>query len=131
MLTLTPQKLTANLGYAVPRTIVKAGQENLYHHAMARALQAYQILAEDNPEAASYIVPNGFNRRALIKINLRSAMHLLSLRSAPNAHFSIRRVSQRMAAEMVNAFPLLADMLRLNNQETWQSIEDQYFSQIF
>ena len=30
MLTITPQNLTANLGYAVPKEISKAGQEKLY-----------------------------------------------------------------------------------------------------
>ena len=39
-------------------------------------------------------------------------MHLLSLRSAPNAHFSIRRVAQKIASEMLLVFPLLEDILR-------------------
>ncbi len=128
MMTQTPQALTTRLGYAVPKGIVRAGMEGAYHQAMQQAARAYEVLAAFNPHAASYIVPNGYNRRVLLEFNLRSAFHFVSLRAAPNAHFSMRRLAQRVAAEIRQAAPLLGSYLRVPEEESWQSIERDYFA---
>lgn len=127
MMTQTPQRLTARLGYALPRRIAAAGLKASFRAAMEQARSAYEQLAAFNPEVAAYVVPNAFNRRVLLSLNLRSAMHLVSLRSAENAHFSMRRVAQRIAGHIRECTPLLGSYLRLPENETWQSIETQYF----
>jgi thymidylate synthase ThyX len=127
MMTQTPQALTARLGYAVPYRIKQAGCELQYHAAMQAAAQAYEKLAAWNPHVAAYVVPNGFNRRVLFSMNLREAFAFCSLRSAPNAHFSMRRVALRVAAEIRRVHPLLANYMHLT-QETWQEVEQHYFS---
>jgi thymidylate synthase ThyX len=129
MMTQTPQALTTGLGYAVPRVITQAGFEESYRTAMEEARSTYEGLYEFNPHVASYIVPNGYNRRLLLNMNLRSAFHLVGLRSAPNAHFSMRRLSQRIAEEISKASPLLAKYMRVDPDETWQEIDRRYFSQ--
>lgn len=130
MMTQTTQKLSTNLGYAVPKTIVDAGFGDDYHQAMRSADQTYQEIAQWDPNVASYIVPNGFNRRLLLKANLRSLDHLLNLRSASNAHFSVRRIAQRMVEEIKNVNPLIGKLIRHNLDETWQSIENKFFSEV-
>jgi thymidylate synthase ThyX len=130
MMTQTAQPLTAALGYAVPKRIVTAGAGDPYCRAMDRAVRAYETLAKACPEAASYVVPNGCNRRVLLEMNLRSADHFTSLRSAENAHFSMRRLALRMAEQIRAATPLLGRYLRVQPGETWQQIEEQYFSSI-
>ena len=125
----TPQGLTARLGYVMPQAIVAAGFESPYRQAMEAAQRTYERLFEFNPEVASYVVPNAFNRRALITLNLRSAYHLIGLRAAENAHFSIRRVAYRMAERLQECLPLLAASLRLPPGESWQQIEAHYFAQ--
>ena len=97
MMTQTPQALSTRLGYALPRAMVEAGMESAYRKAMNAAHSAWTRLAAELPHAASYVVPNGYNRRVLMEMNLRSALHLVSLRGAANAHFSIRRAAQRIA----------------------------------
>ncbi len=129
MMTQTPQALSTLLGYAVPKAIVATGFENDYHRAMDLAHQTFQEISQWNPEVAGYVVPNGYNRRVLMRANLRSLDHLINLRSAQNAHFSVRRITQRMAAELVSTNPFLRHWLRKNQNETWQSIENQYFSE--
>jgi thymidylate synthase ThyX len=128
-LTLSAQRLTTRLGYAVPRLMVAAGMEKAYHHAMQAAHQAFLQMEEWNPEAAAYVVPNGFNRRVLLTMNLRSADHFITLRSAPNAHFSVRRVAQRMAEMLRGQLPVLGGYLHPAEGETWQQIEADYFTQ--
>jgi thymidylate synthase ThyX len=128
MMTQTVQPLSTLLGFALPRAVVEAGVEEPYRQAMRAADHAYRRLAEFNPAVAAYIVPNAYNRRVLLELNFRSAMHLLGLRSAANAHFSIRRAAQRMADELRAATPLLGEYLAVNPDETWREIEKQYFS---
>ena len=128
MMTQTPQRLTARLGYAVPRRIAEAGFEVPYRAAMDAAGEAYEKLVKWNPHVAAYVVPNGFNRRVLFTMNLREAYAFCQLRSAANAHFSMRRVAQRVAEEIRRVHPLLARYLDLP-EETWQEIEARYFAQ--
>jgi len=129
MMTQTPQPLSTSLGYSVPKTIVDAGFESDYHTAMILAHQTYLDIADWNPNVASYIVPNGYNRRLLLRANMRSLDHLINLRSAQNAHFSVRRVTQRMAEEITNTYPEFGHWIRNNPNETWRSIENHYFSE--
>ena len=128
MMTQTVQPLTTRLGYATPRRMISAGMGDLYHQTMQAAAKAYEALAEVNPEAAAYVVPNGYNRRALLGCNLRSASHFVSLRSAKNAHFSMRRLALRMAEEIRQATPLLGRYLRESKDETWEQVERENFA---
>jgi thymidylate synthase ThyX len=126
MMTQTPQTLTTRLGYAVPRRMIEAGLEEKFCQAMEMASQAYEMLYQFNPEVASYIVPNAYNRRVLLNMNLRSAAHLINLRSALNAHFSIRRVVRRIADQIQACTPLLGSYLSQPTGETWQQIESEH-----
>src|SRR5512145_1494155 len=100
MMTQTPQKLTTRLGYATPRLIAEAGFGSQYEAAMESAAAMYEKLYQFNPSVAQYVVPNGFNRRVLAQFNLREAYAFCQLRSAANAHFSIRRIAQRVHDEL-------------------------------
>jgi len=128
MMTQTPPTLTARLGYAVPYRFAQAGFESRYRSAMEAAAQAYEELADWNPQVAAYIVPNGFNRRVLFKMNLREAFAFCQLRSAAQAHFSMRRVAERVAEEIRRVHPLLAKYMALP-EEPWQEVESQHFTQ--
>ncbi len=125
MMTQTPQPLTARLGYDVPRRIAEAGFEARYRSAMDAAAAMYKKLSGWNPHVASYIVPNGFKRRVLFTMNLREAYAFCQLRAAANAHFSMRRVAQRVTEEIRRVHPLLAKYMHLP-EERWQDIEEQY-----
>lgn len=125
MMTITPQPLTARLGYSVPRMFEEAGCRDLYCLSMDAASSAFEQLAGWNPDVAAYLVPNGFNRRVLVSMNLRQAFAFCKLRAAPNAHFSMRRLAQRLAGEIRRVHPLLAKYLLLP-RESWQEIEQKY-----
>jgi len=128
MMTQTPQALTTRLGYCLPAQMTAAGFEDEYRHAMQAAAAMYEKLADWNPHVAAYVVPNGFNRRVLCTFNLREAWHFCQLRSAPSAHYSIRRVALRMAEQIQQVHPLLTQYMHLPKDETWQSIAGQHFS---
>ena len=129
MMTQTPQKLTTRLGYATPSLITEAGFKLQYESAMESAAGMYEKLYQDDPSVAQYVVPNGFNRRVLAQFNLREAYAFCQLRSAANAHFSIRRVAQRMHEEMARVHPLLTKYMKLHD-ETWEGVEEGYFTKV-
>ncbi len=128
MMTLTPQELNTRLGYCVPALITNAGCEESYCQAMNMAEECWQTLHETAPQAAAYCVPNGYKRRMLAAINLRSLYHLIRLRTRKNAHYSIRRAAFKMAEQIIAAIPETEMLLNLPQDETWQSIEQKYFS---
>jgi len=128
IMTQTVQPLGVAGGYAVPRLISDAGVERSYRRAMEQAAEAVRQIAPWNPDAAGYLVPNGFNRRGLMTLNLRELYHLCELRAAPNAHFSVRRIAYRMVELVQQVHPLLAGYLRLPGGESWQSVTEQYFT---
>ena len=129
MMTQTPQRLSARLGYTIPLLVTEAGFGSKYEAAMESAMKMYEKLAEFNPDVAQYIVPNGFNRRVLAQFNLREAFAFCQLRTAANAHFSIRRVAQKMYEEMARVHPLLPKYMKLRD-ETWQGVEENYFTKV-
>ena len=127
MMTQTPQLLTTRLGYDVPRLIDEAGFRKEYEAAMQQAAATYEKLAAWNPHVAQYVVPNGFRRRVLAQFNLRSAYHFCSLRSAANAHFSIRKIAERVAEEIQRVHPALSAFMQLP-EEKWRDVEGKYFA---
>ncbi len=80
------------------------------------------------PEIAQYVVPNAYNRRVLARFNLREAYAFCQLRSAPNAHFSIRRVAQRIYETIRRVHPRLTGYMHLP-EETWQQVEEAHFAE--
>lgn len=128
MMTQTAQPLSAALGFAVPTGITESGCEDEYLAAMRQAAGVYDRIAEWNPAVASYIIPNGFNRRVLFTINLRQAFHLCRLRGATNAHFSIQRVAYRLAEAINEVYPQLGRYLDLPADVSWQAIDQDFFT---
>jgi len=128
MMSQTPQSLTCRLGYAVPKRITEAGFESPYRKAMEQAAVVFEKLHAFDPLVAQYIVPNGFNRRVLATFNLREAYAFCQLRAAANAHFSIRRVAQRMTEGLKQVHPLLMKFVTVPEKESWQGIEADYFT---
>jgi thymidylate synthase ThyX len=127
MMTQTPQLLSTRLGYVTPRIITEAGFGSKYEAAMKSAEAMFEKLYAFNPNVAQYVVPNGFNRRVLAQFNLREAFAFCQLRSAANAHYSIRRVAQKMYEELSRVHPTLTKYMKLP-EETWESVEEKHFA---
>jgi thymidylate synthase ThyX len=128
LMTQSPQDLGCDLGYAMPSVFEAAGFRTDYEAALQSAAAAYAALAAGFPAEASYVVPNGFNRRLLMTLNLREAFHLCGLRRAPNAHFSVQRLTGQIFAAIADVHPLLAAFMRGRQYPAWQDVEREYFS---
>lgn len=130
MMTQTVQPLTASIGFAIPRGMVASGCEEMYLDAMRQAGGLYKALAAWNPDVAGYIVPNGFNRRVLMTMNLRQAFHFCQLRAAENAHFSIRLVALKMREAILQVYPSLAKFMLIPDGDSWQNVQEVHFSSL-
>jgi len=129
MMTQTPQRLSTRLGYTIPLLVTESGFRSRYEAAMQSAMKMYEKLYAFNPDVAQYIVPNGFNRRVLAQFNLREAFAFCQLRTAANAHYSIRRVAQKMHEEISRVHPSLTKYMKLRD-EPWQQVEENYFTKV-
>jgi thymidylate synthase ThyX len=96
MLTITWQPLTPALGYEVPRTVQEAGVGARWRAAVEKAEAAHELLVEEFPEQAQYLVTLGHRLRYVIRMNAREAIHLIELRTSPQGHPHYRRVGQEM-----------------------------------
>ena len=128
MMTLTTQAFTPNLGFTIPKVVQQAGCLDEYEQLMHECAELYPQLEAVSPGIGSYILPNAFNRRFLISTNLRSAIHFINLRSALNAHYSVRRLATRMAEQIKQVLPDFAPYLFCNIQEDWREIEENNFA---
>lgn len=131
MMSQTVKTFSPQLGYAIPKIISEAGLLDNFKSAMEKAEETFFAVHKINPHAAAYILPNAYNRCVFLKMNLRTALHLIKLRTAPNAHFAIRRPTQRIAEEIRKKYPLFAPYFNKNTVETWQTIENDFFIKTF
>ncbi len=129
MMTQTPQALTVDLGYAIPRVIDAAGLRERYCYALDRSIEACRVIARDFPHEASYLVANAFKRRVLMTLNLRELFHFCRLRGAPNGHFSYRRIALRMYEMICDIHPVFAPSMRCEQYPPSKRIEEEFFAQ--
>ena len=127
MMSQTAKPFSPQLGYATPKIMSEAGLLDNFKTAMEKARETFYTVHKTHPHAAAYILPNAYNRRVFLKMNLRTALHLIKLRSAPNAHFAIRRAAQRVAEEIRNKYPLFAPYFIIDTDETWRTLENDFF----
>ena len=127
MMTQTPQKLTTRLGYETPRLIAEAGLRAGYDDVMHVAEELFERLYKLQPQIAQYVVPNAFKRRVLAHFNLREAYAFCQLRSAPNAHFSIRGIAEQIYDAIRQVHPRLSGYMHLP-PETWQDVQENHFA---
>ncbi len=130
MMTQTVQVFNIQHGYAIPLAITEAGLEPVYRASMDEMAALYGKIADWNPQVAAYVLPNAFNRRVLCESNLRSLFHFIKLRSASNAHFSIRRVAFSLLELLRPHYPLFSQKILCSSELSSQMIESDYFSTV-
>ena len=130
MMTITPQSLDMRLGYALPRLFEEARLAARYRRAMDAAAETFAAMAADLPDEAAYVFPNAANRRVLVTLNLREAFHLCSLRSASNAHFSMRRIAMRMYELIREIYPTFARFMRCADTPSSERLTREFFARV-
>lgn len=109
------QGFTSRLGYEIPEGLEEAGLVSLYRRAMDAAHGAFAKLAVGHPESAQYVLPLGTRTRALFKMDFAEAVYISELRSAPQGHFSYRRIAWEMYEAVRRQHPALAKYFRVTD----------------
>jgi thymidylate synthase ThyX len=120
MLTQERQSLSCRHGYSVPPELVGLPMEAEYCRAMEKAQAAWQIISQDFPEEAQYIVPMGFNIRWMMHVNLRGLQWLCELRSQPQGHPAYRQVAQELARAVIEVHPSFERFFRFVDFEAYE-----------
>src|SRR3990167_6303227 len=105
ILTQERQLLNCEYGFFIPSEIKGTEMESVYIEAMVQAKKAYDVIAEDLPEEAQYIVPMAYNIHWYFHVNLRQLQWLCELRSSPAGHPAYRFIAQEMAKQISQAIP--------------------------
>jgi uncharacterized protein YjiS (DUF1127 family) len=113
------QAFTAQHGYDVPNELAPAGVLDEYNNTMGRAASAAQQLANsDAPEGkqnSQYVIPLGFRKRTLFKMDFAEAVYISELRTGPAGHWSYRNVAYAMYEEVKKKHPALAHYFRVHD----------------
>ncbi len=111
-LTQERQLLTTHLGYNVPEQLLDTPMESIFRNALEKAGEAYNLISQEFPEEAQYLVPLAYNIRWLFHINGRSLQWLCELRSQPQGHDSYRKIAVDMAKEVIRFNPIYENFLK-------------------
>ena len=115
------QEFTPQHGYAIPEGVAEAGVQPLYEETIRSAHAAFaRIAAGSAPEAgesAKYVLPLATKNRTLFKMDFAEALYISELRSAPQGHFSYRRVAWEMYRAVERTHPALAEYFRATDAD--------------
>jgi thymidylate synthase ThyX len=113
------QDFTTQHGYDTPAELAPAGVLDEYKNTMGRAATAAEQLTNNNsPEAkenSQYVIPLGFRKRTLFKMDFAEAVYISELRSGPAGHWSYRNVAYAMYEEVKKRYPALAKYFRVHD----------------
>ncbi len=100
LMTIEWQPLSTRHGFEMPDAVVDAGFQVPFEEVMERSASLYDALIGDHAPQAPYAVALGYRVRYSMQMNVRAAMHMLELRTAPQGHEAYRRVAQDMHTQI-------------------------------
>ncbi|MBZ5648192.1 MAG: FAD-dependent thymidylate synthase [Acidobacteriia bacterium] len=113
------QGFTTQHGFDTPDDIAAAGMEPRYTRTMQRAAAVCANLAaapgEDSAEIAQYVIPLGYRKRTLFKMDFAEVVYITELRTGVAGHFSYRNVAWQMYEAVAKRFPALAKYFRVTD----------------
>jgi thymidylate synthase ThyX len=105
------QSFTGEHGWETPEGL--GSQASAFTKAMEAAAAARGVLTE--PEGMPYLLPLATRTRALFRMDFAEALYISELRSAPQGHFSYRRVAWEMYRAVARKHPGLAKHFRVSD----------------
>jgi thymidylate synthase ThyX len=108
------QGFTRLHGYDTPPDITAAGLEPGYEAAMQKVASASTELGQSG-EAALYLLPMGYRKRTLFKMDFAEALYIAELRSGAAGHFSYRNVAYAMYEAVAARHPVLGKYFRVTD----------------
>jgi len=106
-------------GYDTLPELEAAGARPGYDAAMKQAAAAVEQLArrpgDEAAENAQYVIPLGYRKRTLFKMDFAEAVYIAELRTGPAGHISYRSVAYAMYEAVARRHPELAQYFRVHD----------------
>ena len=105
-------------GWATPPELVEAGLQDRYGETMLRASDEHdQLVAHDKEgeQNAQYVLPLGYKKRCLFKMDFAEALYISELRTTPAGHRSYREVAYAMFEAVARRHPSLTRYFRVHD----------------
>jgi len=113
------QGFTARHGYDIPPEIDAAGARGGYDAAMKNAARAADQIArrpgDETVENSQYLIPLGYRKRTLFKMDFAEVVYISELRTGPAGHMSYRSVAYAMYEAVARKYPALAKYFRVHD----------------
>jgi thymidylate synthase ThyX len=113
------QGFTTAHGFETPDEVPAAGMSERYDQAMCRARDSCHRLQSDLPpgseNSAEYLIPLGYRKRTLFKMDFAEVVYIAELRTAPAGHMSYRRIAYQMYESVARRHPGLAGCFRVHD----------------
>ena len=120
MLTQERQLLSCDYGYTVPQELIGTEMEGEYLKALEKAQGVFELIRQELPEEAQYVVPMAYNIRWYFHVNLRALQWMCELRSSPAGHPNYRYLAQEMAKQVGEVFPAFERFFKFVDFEGYQ-----------
>jgi thymidylate synthase ThyX len=117
------QGFTTAHGFDMPDEVRAAGVDQRYDEAMQRAAAAAEHVRDelqragraDAEASAQYLIPLGYRKRTLFKMDFAETIYIAELRTGPGGHISYRRVAYQMYQAVARRHPSLAKFFRVTD----------------
>ncbi len=110
------QGFTTAHGFDVPDEISAAGTGARYEESMRAAAEAAARVSSEHAETSGqYLIPLGYRKRALFKMDFAEVVYIAELRTGVGGHISYRRIAYQMYEETARRYPALAGHFRVRD----------------
>ena len=113
------QGFTTRHGYDTPPEIDAAGARPGYDAAMKNAALAVEQIGrrpgDETLENSQYVIPLGYRKRTLFKMDFAEVVYISELRTGPAGHMSYRSVAYAMYEAVARKHPALAKYFRVHD----------------
>ncbi|MGI9101064.1 MAG: FAD-dependent thymidylate synthase [Terriglobales bacterium] len=106
------QGFTTAHGFDTPEEVRSAGVRERYEKTMNTAADAATKIGGENGE---YVIPLGYRKRTLFKMDFAETVYISELRTGVGGHISYRRVAYQMYQEVTRKYPTLEGYFRVTD----------------
>jgi thymidylate synthase ThyX len=113
------QDFTNLHGWDTPQELLEAGLRDRYGETMLRASDQHDHLRarhdDQGEQNAQYVLPLGYKKRTLFKMDFAEVLYISELRTTPAGHRSYREVAYAMYEAVARRHPSLAKYFRVHD----------------
>lgn len=110
MSTITAQSYDPRLGVTIPESVKAAGMQDCFLQIVDKTNKVYEVIKQEIPLVAPYILTNAHRRRVLMRLNARELYHISRLRQDTHAQWDIQNVSCAMSTQAKQIMPFVFAM---------------------